>query len=58
MFRSFVYLDEEKVYSYLRLLDSEYITRSTEFRTKKTKGGRFGVAKIGLNKDTEIEERK
>ena len=58
MFRSFVYLDEEKMYSYLRQIDKDYANRPEEISTKKAKGGNFGPTAFSLNIGTEVEERK
>jgi len=58
MFRSFVYLDEEKMYSYLRQIDKEYVTRPIETSTKKIKGGSLGFSKVGVNLGTEVEEKR
>lgn len=58
MFRSFVYLDEEKMYSYLRQIDDEYANQPTEVSKKKTRGGSIGTGPLGLNAGTEVEERR
>lgn len=58
MFRSFVYLDEEKMYSYLRQIDKEYANQPSEVNIRKTKGGKLSVYGIGLGAEHEIEERR
>jgi hypothetical protein len=35
MFRSFIYLNEEKMYSYLRQIDKEFANQPTEVRGKQ-----------------------
>lgn len=56
MFRSFIYLDEEKMYSYLRQIDSSFKSRSTSINRRKTVGGNIGTGVFGLNAGTETEE--
>lgn len=58
MFRSFVYLNEEKMYSYLRQIDSEFANQPNEINKKKTKSGSVGNSIIGINAETEVEERR
>ena len=58
MFRNFVYLDEEKMYSYLRQIDKEYANQPSEVNIRKTKGGKLSVYGIGLGAEHEIEERR
>lgn len=35
MFRSFIYLDQEKMYSYLRQIDTDYANQPIEISKKK-----------------------
>lgn len=58
MFRSFIYLDEEKMYSYLKQVDSEYANQPIEVNKKRTMGGSIGTGGIGVNAGTEVEERR
>ena len=58
MFRSFIYLDQEKMYSYLRQIDADYANQPVEFSKKKTRGGSLGMDFLGLNAGTEIEEKR
>ena len=58
MFRSFVYLDEEKMYTYLRQIDKEFATLPTEINTKRTRGGNLSVSSISINAEKEVEERR
>ena len=58
MFRSFIYLDEEKMYSYLRQIDNDFANQPNEVNKKKTKGGSIGTDVFGINAGTEIEERR
>lgn len=58
MFRSFIYLDEEKMYSYLRQIDDEYANQPAEVSKKKTRGGSFETGFLGLNAGTEVEEKR
>lgn len=58
MFRSFVYLNEEKMYSYLRQIDHEFANQPNEINKKKTKGGSVGNSIMGINAETEVEERR
>lgn len=43
MFRSFIYLDQEKMYSYLRQIDTDYANQPIEISKKKTRGGSLGT---------------
>lgn len=58
MFRSFIYLDQEKMYSYLRQIDVDYANQPVESIKKKTRGGSLGMDFLGLNAGTEIEEKR
>ena len=58
MFRSFVYLDEEKLYSYLKQIDKDFVNRPIEISTKRAKGGRIGMPSLSLNAGTETEEKQ
>lgn len=58
MFRSFIYLDQEKMYSYLRQIDADYANQPVESIKKKTRGGSFGTDLLGVNAGTEIEEKR
>lgn len=58
MFRSFIYLDQEKMYSYLRQIDADYANQPIESIKKKTRGGSFGTDLLGVNAGTEIEEKR
>lgn len=58
MFRSFVYLDEEKMYSYLRQIDKNFLTRPKESSIKKIKGAGISGSKINISSETEIEEKR
>lgn len=58
MFRSFIYLDQEKMYSYFRQIDAEYANHPVEVSKKKTRGGSLGTDFLGLNAETEIEEKR
>ena len=58
MFRSFIYLDEDKMYSYLRQIDKGYSLRPVETNTRKTINGSFGSSVFGLNAGTETEEKR
>lgn len=58
MFRSFIYLDQEKMYSYLRQIDADYANQPVELNKKKTRGGSFGTDFLGVNAGTEIEEKR
>lgn len=58
MFRSFIYLDQEKMYSYLRQIDADYANQPVELSKKKTRGGSFGTDFLGVNAEIEIEEKR
>lgn len=58
MFRSFIYLDQEKMYSYLRQIDEDYANQPVELSKKKTRGGLFGTDFLGVNAGMEIEEKR
>lgn len=58
MFRTFIYLDEERMYTYLRQIDGEYTINLTESTTKKSKGAQIGISTINVNATTEVEEKK
>ena len=58
MFRSFIYLDQEKMYSYLRQIDTDYANQPIEISKKKTRGGSLGTDFFGANVGTEIEEKR
>ena len=58
MFRSFIYLDQEKMYSYLRQIDVDYAYQPVELSKKKTRGGSFGTDVLGVNAGIEIEEKR
>lgn len=58
MFRSFIYLDQEKMYSYLRQIDADYANQPVELSRKKTRGGSFGTDFLGVNAGIEIEEKR
>lgn len=58
MFRSFIYLDQEKMYSYLRQIDANYANQPVEFSKKKTRSGSLGMDFLGLNAGIEIEEKR
>lgn len=47
MFRSFIYLDEEKMYSYLRQIDKEFANQPTEVSKRKTRKGTIGNGLLG-----------
>ena len=58
MFRSFIYLDQEKMYSYLRQIDADYANQPVEVSRKKTRGGSLGTDFLGVNAGIEIEEKR
>ncbi len=58
MFRSFIYLDEKKMYSYLRQIDKGFVNRPLEVNTKKSKGGSIQVSPISVNMKAETEEKR
>lgn len=58
MFRSFIYLDEDKMYTYLRQIDKNFANRPNETNTKKTIGGSIGVSAISVKAGRETEERR
>ena len=58
MFRSFIYLDQEKMYSYLRQIDTDYANQPIEISKKKTRGGSLGTDFLGANVGSEIEEKR
>lgn len=58
MFRSFVYLDEEKLYSYLKQIDKDFVNRPMEVNTKRAKGGSIGLSSLNLTAGTETEEKE
>ncbi len=58
MFRSFIYLNEEKMYSYLRQIDKEFANRPTEVSKRKTMEGAIGNGLLGVNAGTETEEKR
>ena len=58
MFRSFVYLDEEKLYSYLKQIDKDFVNRPMEVNTKRAKGGSIGLSSLNLTAGTETEEKR
>lgn len=58
MFRSFIYLDQEKMYSYLRQIDADYANQPVELSKKKTRGGSIGTDFIGVNAGIEVEEKR
>lgn len=57
MFRSFIYLDEEKMYSYLRQIDKEFAGHPSKVKTKKAKSGRVSVSALELKTESETEAR-
>ncbi len=58
MFRSFIYLNEEKMYSYLRQIDKEFANQPTEISKRKTREGMIGNGLLGMNAGTETEEKR
>lgn len=58
MFRSFIYLDQEKMYSYLRQIDADYANQPVELSKKKTRGGSVGTDFLRVNAGIEIEEKR
>lgn len=58
MFRSFIYLNEEKMYSYLRQIDKEFANQPTEVSKRKTREGTVGNGLLGVNAGTETEEKR
>ncbi len=58
MFRSFIYLDKEKMYTYLRQIDKEFKVQTTEISKRKLRGGCINVPAFGINAETEIEEQR
>lgn len=58
MFRSFIYLNEEKMYSYLRQIDKEFANQPTEVSKRKTREGAIGNGLLGVNAGTETEEKR
>lgn len=58
MFRSFIYLNEEKMYSYLRQIDKEFANQPTEISKRKTREGTIGNGLLGMNAGTETEEKR
>lgn len=58
MFRSFIYLNEEKMYSYLRQIDKEFANQPTEVSKKRTREGKIGNGLLGVNAGTETEEKR
>ena len=58
MFRSFIYLDQEKMYSYLRQIDKEFAERPIEISSKKIRGATVGVSKVSFNAGKEVEEKR
>ncbi|MBO4701108.1 MAG: hypothetical protein J5625_00460 [Lachnospiraceae bacterium] len=58
MFRSFIYLDEDKFYSYLRQIDKRFADRPSEINKKKSIGANIGVKSVGANAGAEIEEKR
>lgn len=58
MFRSFIYLNEEKMYSYLRQIDKEFANQPTEVSKRKTREGTIGNGLLGVNAGTETEEKR
>ena len=53
MFRSFIYLDEDKLYTYKRQIDGENIAQPKAIFKKKTAGFSAGVNGFGVNGATE-----
>lgn len=58
MFRSFIYFDQDKIYSYLRQIDKDFANQPSEITKKKTKGGSMGLSYLGAKAGIEIEERQ
>lgn len=58
MFRSFIYLNEEKMYSYLRQIDKEFANQPTKISKRKTREGTIGNGLLGMNAGTETEEKR
>lgn len=58
MFRSFIYLNEEKMYSYLRQIDKEFANQPTEVSKRKTREGTIGNGLLGVNAGIETEEKR
>ena len=58
MFRSFIYLNEEKMYSYLRQIDKEFANQPTEVSKKRTREGTIGNTLLGVNAGIETEEKR
>ena len=58
MFRSFIYLNEEKMYSYLRQIDKEFANQPTEISKRKTREGMIGNGLLGMNDGKEMEEKR
>ncbi len=58
MFRSFIYLNEEKMYSYLRQIDKEFANQPIEVSKRKTREGTIGNGLLGVNAGTETEEKR
>ena len=58
MFRSFIYLNEEKMYSYLRQIDKEFANQQIEVSKRKTREGTIGNGLLGVTAGTETEEKR
>ena len=58
MFRSFVYLDEEKMYSYLRQIDKEFANRPATINTRKNSGGKIGLNSFSVSAEKEVDEHR
>jgi len=58
MFRSFIYLDSKKMYSYFRQIDSLYVNNVKKtISKKKTRTGSLEIGPVGLNSGVETKEQ-
>ena len=53
MFRSFIYLDEDKLYTYKRQIDGKNDPKLKGISKKKTAGFAAAIKGVGLNGSTE-----
>ena len=53
MFRSFIYLDEDKLYTYKRQIDGKNDIQPKAVSRKKTAGFSAAISGFGLNRTTE-----
>lgn len=58
MFRSFIYFDEKKMYTYLKQIDNGYLSRPLNTSKKVTKEASLGMKGLGFSAQSEVNENR